>query len=169
MLTLHVDNKDYVVEFTFEAAESDIVNTAFDFFSGAYMLKTLPADEKTLKTKEGQKQVQLQQLDVLFEQASKTPRLTIDFLYMGLLEHHGECGDKSTDIKTRNDAKMLYKKFCKENPDSELAMHTGLFEALKGQMEEDGFFKRIGLDLLMESVTGAVQAEEPQKEKSTKA
>lgn len=167
-MLLHTSNKDYTVEFTFEAAESEIVQTAFDYFSGAYMFKGMTEDGT-------EEEKRIKQVDAALSGISAMPKLAIDFLFMGLLENHGPCGEISQDILTRNDAKAVYKRFCKENPESELAMQSGLFKALREQMENDGFFDRIGLTEVM----NAMMTEEPEaqlpkipqdhKKKSTKA
>lgn len=142
-MQLSVGNKEYIIEFTFEAAESEAVQTAFDYFSGAYMFKGM-SDEGTDEEK------RVKQLDAMIGGISAMPKLAIDFLFMGLLENHGPCGEITQDVLTRSDAKAIYKQFCKENPESDLVMQSNLFEALKEQMEADGFFKRIGLEKMMQ-------------------
>jgi len=162
--------KEHDVEFTFEAAESDTVQKVFDYFSGTYMLKGLKTEKKEEDmTEEEKTECKIAQMDALVGGMSIIPKLSIDLLYMGLLEHHGVCGDKTQDILTRNDAKNLYKQFCKENPDSEIAMHSGLFEALKIQMETDGFFKRIGLEQMIEKMSQpSPKVPQDHKKKNTK-
>ena len=138
-MNINVGNKEYKIEFTFEAAESESVNKAFDFFTGAYMMKK--ADEIKNNTEK--------QRDCMIQGLADLPKLTIDFFYMGLLENHGVHEDGDGTITCVADAKRLYKQFAKENPDDERAYHSGMFEALKKQMEEDGFFKRIGVEKFM--------------------
>lgn len=154
----------YEVEFTFEAAESDMIQSVFDYFSGAFMFKGITEDGSELEKK-------IAQTDAMISGISAVPKMSIDLLFMGLLEHHGINGDMTQDVKTRDDAKALYKLFCKENPDSELSIQSGLFEALKVQMEEDGFFKRIGLEQMMitmqESTTEQKQPKVPQDHKKS--
>lgn len=138
-MNIKANGKEYNIEYTFEAAESDIVQKAFDFFSGAYILK----QGKEAKDPIGQ-------LDAMMAGTAESSKFMIDFLYMGLLESHGlhEDGDKT--IACREDAKRLYKQFCKENPEDERAFQFNMLMALREQMVEDGFFKRIGLESLME-------------------
>lgn len=157
-MQITVDNKVYNIEFTFEAAESDCIQKVFDFFTGAYQYRGLTSlkDENDMSdTEKAQSMIKL--VDSTLNEAASIPGLTIDFLYTGLLEHHGACGDITQDILTRDDAKRLYKQFCKENPDDERAMHTGMFDALKEQMKSDGFFKRIGLEQMLESMNKTAQ------------
>lgn len=168
---LKTKERNYEVEFTFEAAESEIVQTAFDYFSGSYMFKGIREDGTELENK-------VSQMNSMIGGISAMPKLAVDFLYMGLLEHHGSCGDISQDILSRDDAKRIYKQFCKENPEDEMSMQAGLFESLKGQMETDGFFKRIGLEQMMQAMSKAEEEiapmkpqdhKKPQKKLSTKA
>jgi hypothetical protein len=76
---------------------------------------------------------------------------------MGLLEHHGVNGDITRDITSRAEARQLYKEFCMQNPDDERAMHSGMFDALKAQMDADGFFKRIGLEQMLTRINAMDQ------------
>lgn len=140
-MNIKVGKKEYNIEFTFEAAESESVNKAFDFFTGAYMMKK--ADEIKGSTEK--------QMDCMIGGLSDVPKLTIDFLYMGLLENHAK------EVKNREEAKELYKQFCKENPEDERAYHYGMFEALKEQMSTDGFFKRIGVEQFMSNLEETVE------------
>lgn len=163
-LVLHVGDTDYKVEFTFEAAESDYVQAAFDYFSGAYMLRGVSGNIKNEALE------RIEQVNAMISGISAMPKMAVSLLYMGLLENHGPCGSATKDITNRNKAKDLYKQFCKENPENPIAMHSALFEALKGQMEKDGFFDRIGLSKMMENVSQATEKKVPQvaKKKSAK-
>lgn len=168
-MQLKTKDRIYEIEFTFEAAESEVVQTAFDYFSGSYMFKGMKEDGTELEKK-------IAQMESMIGGLSAMPKLAVDFLYMGLLEHHGACGDISQDILSRGDAKRIYKEFCKLNPEDEMSMQAGLFEALKGQMETDGFFKRIGLEQMMQTMSRAEEEIEPmnpqdhkKKKVSTKA
>ena len=172
-MQLQTKNKTYDIEFTFEAAESDDVQKAFDYFSGAYMLKsvktTKPEEEMT---EEEKVETRVAQMDAMVSGISIIPKLAIDFLFMGLLENHGTHTDGDGSVACRDDAKRIYKQFCKENPDSVLSKQTGLFDALRDQMETDGFFDRIGITQMLEmmKVPEAPLPKTPQdhKKKSTK-
>ena len=99
-MELVVGSTTYNVEFTFEAAESDVVNKVFEFFSGAYMAKASVDDSEISEV-----QSKINMIDASLEMMADSSKLAIDFLYMGLLEHHGPCGDITTDIKTRSFAR----------------------------------------------------------------
>lgn len=140
-----VEGKEFTLEYTFEAAENQkCVDAMTDIFGGAMMTKI---DET--------KSEALQMRDFLMT-ISDLPRMAMDMFYAGLLENHGEDGDGT--ITSRLDAKRLYKKFCKENPDDAMASsYYGLITVISNQMEEDGFFKRTGLEDILKSMDKAVK------------
>ena len=140
-----VEGKEYTLEYTFEAAENQkCVDAMTDIFGGAMMTKIDETKSEALQIR-----------DFLMT-ISDLPRMAMDMFYAGLLENHGEDGDGT--ITSRLDAKRLYKKFCKENPDDAMATsYYGLVTVISNQMEEDGFFKRTGLADILESMGNAVQ------------
>lgn len=153
-----VDGKVFKLEYTFEAAEnSKCVDAMTDIFGGAMMAKI-----------DGTKSEALQIRDFLMS-VSDLPRMAMDMFYAGLLECHGEEGDGT--ITSRMDAKRLYKQFCKENPDDAMAVsYYGLITVISEQMVEDGFFKRTGLEDILENVGIAskeVKKPEDHKKKQT--
>lgn len=150
-----VENKEYTLEYTFEAAENQkCVDAMTDIFGGAMMTKIDESKSEALQIR-----------DFLMT-ISDLPRMAMDMFYAGLLENHGEDGDGT--ITSRLDAKRLYKKFCKENPDNAMAeSYYGLITAISEQMEKDGFFKRTGLADILENMNNAVQETEKETKKPT--
>lgn len=140
-----VEEKEYALEYTFEAAENQkCVDAMTDIFGGAMMTKIDETKSEALQIR-----------DFLMT-ISDLPRMAMDMFYAGLLENHGEDGDGT--ITSRLDAKRLYKKFCKENPEDAMATsYYGLITAISNQMEEDGFFKRTGLADILENMGNAVK------------
>ena len=103
-MNFKVGDKEYTLEYTFEAAENQkCVDAMTDIFGGAMMTKIDDSKSEALQIR-----------DFLMT-ISDLPRMAMDMFYAGLLENHGEDGDG--EIMSRLDAKRLYKKFCKENPD----------------------------------------------------
>ena len=141
-----VEGKEYTLEYTFEAAENQkCVDAMTDIFGGAMMTKIDETKSEALQIR-----------DFLMT-LSDLPRMAIDMFYAGLLENHGEDGGDGT-ITSRLDAKRLYKKFCKENPESPMATsYYGLTTVISNQMEEDGFFKRTGLEDILKSMDNVVK------------
>lgn len=149
-----VDGKEYTLEYTFEAAENQkCVDAMTDIFGGAMMTKIDETKSEALQIR-----------DFLMT-ISDLPRMAMDMFYAGLLENHGEDGDGT--ITSRLDAKRLYKKFCKENPEDAMASsYYGLVTVISNQMEEDGFFKRTGLEDILTSMDNAVkEAKKPEDRK----
>ena len=140
-----VEGKEYTLEYTFEAAENQkCVDAMTDIFGGAMMTKIDETKSEALQIR-----------DFLMT-ISDLPRMAMDMFYAGLLENHGEDGDGT--ITSRLDAKRLYKKFCKENPEDAMATsYYGLITVISNQMEEAGFFKRTGLADILESMGNAAQ------------
>lgn len=82
---------------------------------------------------------------------ASVPRATLTLFYVGLLEHHGEDGDRS--IRNEKDAKKVLKAYFKENPemsfidlmnellkqieDDEFILKTAVFKFLKNESEEN--------------------------------
>ena len=145
-----VEGKEYTLEYTFEAAENQkCVDAMTDIFGGAMMTKIDETKSEALQIR-----------DFLMT-ISDLPRMAMDMFYAGLLENHGEDGDGT--ITSRLDAKRLYKKFCKENPEDAMATsYYGLITVISNQMEEDGFFKRTGLADILENMGNvAKEAKKP--------
>lgn len=70
------------------------------------------------------------------------PQITSLLFYAGLLEHHGEDGDKT--VLSLNDAKSLLKKYFRENAEATfLDLLAGLIE----QMTKDDFLALLGMGL----------------------
>ena len=85
-----------------------------------------------------------------FESAMKDVSQSTSLLfYAGLLEHHGEDGDRT--VLSLNDAKSLLKKYFKEN--AEETTFIGLLAELIGQMDKDNFLALLGMGLSFDNET----------------
>lgn len=82
-------------------------------------------------------------VDDAIGQMAGMPQTTLELLYAGLMEHHGEVGDGS--VLTIKDAKKILRTYLAENKDKEDGNYAGLFKKLFDQMAEDDFFKLIGM------------------------
>lgn len=151
-----VGDNEYTLEYTFEAADNQkCVDAMTDIFGGTMMTKIDESKSESLQIR-----------DFLMT-ISDLPRMAMDMFYAGLLENHGEDGDKT--IMSRMDAKRLYKKFCKENPEDAMAVsYYGLITVISTQMEEDGFFKRTGMADILESMDRAVKEAVAEREAAEK-
>lgn len=153
-MNITVDGKEYTIEYTFEAAHNKkCVDVCWNYFSGAYMMKGTALDD--LDNSDTVSKVAT--IDRMIDTMSDIPDMVITLLYAGLLEYHED------EIQTGKDAKNLYKRFCKEHPEDELSTDFAMFEAIKTEMEEDGFFKRIGLEGFLKQMNQAEEEEEMPK------
>lgn len=109
-MNITVNGKEYILEYTFEAAEChECIDAAMDIFGG---MMTAKIDSKHSE--------EMQVRDFLMS-LSDLPRMAMDMFYAGLLENHGTGPDGDGTITSRADARCLYKQFCKENPEDERA------------------------------------------------
>lgn len=121
---LHIGDKDYKLEYSFEAAMYG---------------ECVKAMMNVLKLMGGGNDA-----DIILGMAD-LPKTTIIVFYAGLLEHHGMEGDRSVpNIAT---AKSLARQYITEQGE-ECSFYT-LMTVCTDQMGEDGFFKLVGLDTLM--------------------
>lgn len=128
MRIIEVENKEYQLEFTFEAAEcKELVQKMFNVMSMAYLFKGVNMDEQS------DKEMSVTNfLEGTAEMTAEVPHICYIGFYAGLLEHENV---------TRDRAKELTKAYMREN---KLSFRV-LFDTLKAWMEEDGFFELSGL------------------------
>ena len=146
-MNITVNGKEYILEYTFEAAEChECIDAAMDIFGG---MMTAKIDSKHSE--------EMQVRDFLMS-LSDLPRMAMDMFYAGLLENHGTGPDGDGTITSRADARCLYKQFCKENPEDERATsYYALCTSIAEQMEKDGFFKRTGMEDILENMESLVK------------
>lgn len=150
-MEITVGGKVITLEYTFEAAERhECIDAAMDIFGGTMTAKIDSTHSEEMQVR-----------DFLMS-LSDLPRMAMDMFYAGLLENHGPDGDGM--IQSRADARHLYKQFCKEHPEDERAMsYYALCTAIASQMEEDGFFKRTGMEDILDNLKNAAITKETKK------
>lgn len=100
-MNITVNGKEYILEYTFEAAEChECIDAAMDIFGG---MMTAKIDSKHSE--------EMQVRDFLMS-LSDLPRMAMDMFYAGLLENHGTGPDGDGTITSRADARCLYKQWC---------------------------------------------------------
>lgn len=127
MKTIKIGEKEYKIEFTIEAS---LYNECTEKVAGLIF---------AISEAEGKEDIKK-----MISSMSDIPQTTLTMFYAGLLEHHGEDGDKS--VCSKSDAKKLIKQYIKEHSDDETGNFYGVMEMLIEQMMADGFFKQIGLE-----------------------
>lgn len=139
MIELTKGGRNWKLEYTFEAAHYQrCVEKAWDYFSGAMALREAAAAEG-----KSQAEQQMGVMNGIINSMVAIPDLVLLFIYAGLIEHHGR------EIKTEADARQWYKEYCLDYPDT---TDVDMLEKIRQCMEDDGFFRRIGLDKMLESM-----------------
>lgn len=153
MKTIKIGEKEYVLEFSFEAAENkDCVQSMFEIMSGSYFAKRGLADGN-----KNNAAAAVAMIDGASEMVADVPRICRIAFYAGLLENNPV---------SESEAKELMKQYMKENKLS----FSKLFEDLKQCMEDDGFFDLSGLTDMIQQMNSAAEEKvaEIQKTKGTK-
>lgn len=146
MKTIKIGDKEYILEFTYEAADcKDHVQNMFNVISGAYIVRR--AGTEDVQESDAMRAV----IDGSSEMVADIPRICRIGFYAGMLENHEVSMDE---------AKELMKQYMKEN---KLSFYR-LFEDLKKWMEEDGFFDLSGLNEMIQSM--GMAAEKKAKEQT---
>jgi hypothetical protein len=137
-MVIKVGREEYTIEFTFEASlYGECTEKVISFMS------SIPENGNEEEIKK------------FLTTFSDIPSTTLTMFYAGLLEHHGEDGDRS--VMSKKDAKAILKEYFEETKGTEDGTFYALMSKLIEQMGEDGFFERIGL--------ATKSAEEPKRPK----
>ena len=143
MKTIEINGQKYDLEFTFAAAdEKGLVQSMFKVVSGAYFFDNSNANTSMAAA----------MINGTSEMVADLPHISKLAFYAGLKEHNADI--------TYDTAVELMKAYMKENKLSFNAM----FQLLKTQMEEDGFFDLTGIVEMME----AMNKDEKEPEKPAK-
>ena len=143
MKSIIINDKEYKLEFSFEAAEhKGLIQNMFNILTGAYLVK---GDNAVSSIINGAS-----------EMVADIPHICNIAFYAGLLENNPMPADE---------AKTVMKEYMKSNKLS----FKGLFDELKACMEDDGFFDLSGLmDMLTEMEATMTEMEEEKPKKTPK-
>ena len=141
MKTIKIGDKEYTLEFTFEAAECrGLVQSMFNILSGAYILRNAGGAVAGDLPKEEENATAFRcMVDGSSEMVADIPHICRVGFYAGLLENNEVSEDE---------AKELMKQYMKEN---KISFH-GMYELLKQCMEDDGFFDLSGLTEMIQKM-----------------
>lgn len=154
MRILTIGGKEYQIEFSFDAAEyKACVDKVFKVVSGGYIMK------RGITGEEGKAEMAEAMMDGTADMFSDMASLSITCFYASLLENN--------PVEDEKAARQLFKQFVIENPNDERATFPGMYEFLKGCMEEDGFFKLTGLDKYLKDMSEAMEKAAKEAEKET--
>lgn len=150
MKTISINGTEFVLEFTFEAAEhKTLVQKMFDMMTGAYLVK----DAKDIENPSTADMIN--GTSAMF---SNIPDVCNIAFYAGFLEKN-----PMTEVESKN----VMRAYMKENDLS----YPDLFEEIKECMEKDGFFHRTGLDKMLQKMTEQteeIKTPQDHKKKTTK-
>lgn len=141
MKTIKIGDKEYTLEFTFEAAEcKGLVQSMFNVLSGAYILRNVGGAVGGTLSKEEEDEAAFRcMVDGSSEMVADIPHICKTGFYAGLLENNEV---------SEGEAKELMKQYMKEN---KISFH-GMYELLKQCMEDDGFFDLSGLTEMIQKM-----------------
>lgn len=143
MKTLVIGNKEYKLEYSFEAAEhKDTVQKMFNVLSGAYIAKS----GITETSEDNKKEVAEAMIDGVSEMVADIPHIVKTAFYSGLLENNPV---------SEEDASKLMRQYMKENKFG----YNKLYEDIKECMEDDGFFELSGLADMIRQMNGGAEQE----------
>ena len=149
MKKLTIGGKEYTIEFTIEAS---LYDECVERTVGLMQRLFASADSEDFEQ--------------IIHAMTDIPKTTLVMLYAGLLENH------SDEVKSLDDAKELIKTLIRENKEDELLSNFyGIMQMLMEVMQDDGFFKQIGLEQMMTEIENETQPEKkatPKKATTTK-
>lgn len=103
------------------------------------------------------------QLPELLSAMSDIPSVTLKAFYAGLIKHHGLKGDRT--VLSLDAAEDLLEQYIEENSESDNGNMFGVLNELIEQMENDGFFKQIGLSQVVEGIQETMKLTAPKSKK----
>lgn len=129
-----IDGSEYRLEYSIEASlYADCISN----------LTNLIAD---IGVAEGKKDIK-----GVLKGMSNIPQTSLVLFYAGLMEAHGKHSGGDGRVPDIDSAKKLIAKYIKENMDNDNGNFYSVMEMCISQMMEDGFFKLIGLDQLIQT------------------
>lgn len=156
--TLTIGGKEYKLEYTIEASLYDECIERLINFLG----KTLGATNEPELAQELTEEEKTKLRGTLVKNSisgiSNLPATALTVFYAGLMEHHGETGDRT--VMSKADAKAIVKEYFKQHAEDGKDNFYDLLNVCMDQMGEDDFFRRTGLEKVVS------QAVEEQKKKT---
>lgn len=131
-MILTINGKDYQIEYTIEASlYGECAEAVMQFMQSL---------------SEGQTE---QDIKTMIKSMSDLPQTTLTMFYAGLLEHHGIEGDNS--VPNKKAAKGLIKDYFNDHKEDGKDNFYDLMSVLIEQMANDGFFRQMGLEQLVQN------------------
>ncbi len=148
---LNIGGQDYKLEFSIEASlYADCVSELTNILTDV----GVAGIQKNVK--------------MIISGISNIPKATLSMFYAGLMEAHGIHPGGDGKVPDINTAKKLITQYIKEHSEDGLGNFYNIMQMLIAQMEEDGFFKLIGLETLTEMMMDASKKPKDHKKVSEK-
>lgn len=148
---LTIGGRDYKLEYTIEASMyEDCIDSLMGFFSRFGELMAGANIPDNLSEEEREKLME-KYVKKSISGISNIPATAVTLFHAGLLEYHGANGDNS--IRSKQDTKELVKQYFKDHAEDGTDNFYDLLLICVNQMGEDGFFKRTGLEKMLQSQT----------------
>lgn len=131
---LNIDGQEYKLEYSIEASlYADCVSNLTCLMADIGMAE----DNKDVKG--------------ILHGMSNVPQTALVLFYAGLMEAHGRHSNGDGRVPDLETAKRLIAKYIKEKADTEDGNFYSIMEMCINQMTEDGFFKLVGLDRVIQA------------------
>lgn len=129
MKTLNIGDKEYVLEFSFQAAKhKQLINKMFKMLSGSYLGRSgLTGAEDETKADRASALI-----DGVADMYAEMPDTVITAFYAGLMENNA--------VMNEAEAGKLLKQYFKDSHD-ESATFPGMFDLIKECMQDEWFFQ----------------------------
>lgn len=144
---LTIGGQDYKLEYTVEAS---LYEEGIERLIGFLGKTSVSFDEEELKGLPKEEQIEIRKRYVMenLSGVSNIPSLALSVFYAGLMEHHGASGDKT--VRSKDDAKELVRQYFDDHKNDGTDNFYDILLICMEQMGEDNFFKRTGLEKVME-------------------
>lgn len=149
MRALQIGDEIKKIEFGFEATEQKefnkiLLDLLFDFVDAK------AGDTQEPEVKKTRAEIRKENIEKITTSITITPDTVLTMFHAGLLEHHGEYGDKT--VTTREDARKYLKMYLTDKEAGEKRTYYSAMNFLMGQVIEDEYLDLIGITEMFSSV-----------------
>lgn len=147
---MKIGGKDYMLEYSIEASlYSECIENLIDFFKNTASNENLNELTRGLSDKE-RKDIALESIQNSIKGISNIANVALKSFYAGLMKHHGRRGDRT--VLSIDDAMDLMEEYFSDHKEDGTDNPYDLLSLCMKQMDEDGFFKKTGLEKLMTQI-----------------
>jgi len=150
MKRITIDKKEYTIEYSIEATlYNECTEKVMDLMVSAGVAEAEVSNDNI-----GVKEKVQVMADAFKKNISDVPQKALTLFYAGLLEHHGEFGDKT--VLSIHEAKRLLVAYMRENEG--LTLYDIMNDMIE-EMGKDHFFEKIGVDKMVKNANIAAEKE----------